>query len=71
MMETLEFREVYRALERLMQRLTSKIRIYGDVLQNEVKQFLAKMLFQQGLARWYTSNIAKKKIDKLKLRILD
>ena len=50
---------------------------YCDVLQNEVKQFLAKtpaqgkMVFQQDLSPWHTSNIVKEKIVKVKLRVLD
>ena len=49
--------------------------LYCDVLQNEVKQFLAnipaqgKMVFEQDLASWHTSNIVKEKIAKLKLRM--
>ena len=48
-----------------------------DVLQNEVKQFLAKtpaqgkIVFQQDLASWNTSDIVKEKIVKLKLKVLD
>ena len=51
--------------------------LYCDVLQNEVKKFLAKipaqgkMLFQQDLAPWHTSNIVKEKIVKLKLRMFE
>ena len=51
--------------------------LYCDVLQNEVKQFLAKtpatakMIFQQDLAPWHTSNMAKEKIVKLKLNVLE
>ena len=51
--------------------------LYCDVLQNEVKQFLAKtpattkMLFQQDLAPWDTSNMVKEKIVKLKLNVLE
>ena len=51
--------------------------LYCDVSQNEVKQFLAKtpvqgrMVFEQDLTRWYTSNIVKEKVVKLKLRVLD
>ena len=51
--------------------------LYCDVLQNEVKQVLAKIpahgkiVFQQDLAPWHTSNIFKEKTVKLKLRILD
>ena len=51
--------------------------LYCDVLQDEVKQFLAKiwaqgkMMLQQDLAPWHTSNIVKEKIAKLKLRMLD
>ncbi|CAF3183212.1 unnamed protein product [Rotaria socialis] len=51
--------------------------LYCDVLQKEVKQFLAKtpttakMVFQQDLAPWYTSNIVKEKIVKLKLNMLE
>ena len=51
--------------------------LYFDVLQNEVKQFLAKtpatakMIFQQDLAPWHTSNMVKEKIVKLKLNVLE
>ena len=51
--------------------------LYCDVLQNEVKQFLAKtqvqgkMVSEQNLAPWHTSNIVKEKLVKLKLRVLD
>ena len=51
--------------------------LYCNVLQGEVKQFLAKtpaqgkMVFQQHLAPWYASNIVKEKIVKLKLSVLD
>ena len=51
--------------------------LYRDVLQNEMKQFLAKhpvqgkMVFQQDLVPWHTSNILKKQIVKLKLRVFD
>ena len=51
------------------------VQLYCNVLQNEVKQFLAKtpatakMIFQQGLAPWYTSNMVKEKIIKLKLNV--
>ena len=50
--------------------------LYCDVVQNEVKQFLAKtpatakMIFQQDLAPWHTSNMVKEKIVKLKLNEL-
>ena len=48
--------------------------LYCDVLQNKVKQFLAKtpatakMIFQQDLAPWHTSNMGK---IKLKLNVLE
>ena len=51
--------------------------LYCDVLQNEMKQFLVKtpmqgkMVFEQDLTPWHTSNIVKEKITKLKLRALD
>ena len=51
--------------------------LYYNVLQSEVKQFLAKtpaqgrMIFQQDLTPWYTSNIIKEKIVKPKLGVLD
>ena len=51
--------------------------LYCDFLQNEMKQFLAKMpvqqgkmMFEQDLAPWHTSNIVKEKIAKLRLRML-
>ena len=49
--------------------------LYCDVLQNEVKQFLAKtpatarIIFLQDLAPWHISNIVKEKIVKLKLNV--
>ncbi|CAM4796680.1 unnamed protein product [Rotaria magnacalcarata] len=51
--------------------------LYCDVLQKEVKQLLTKspaqrkMVFQQDLAPWHTSNIVKEKIIRLKLKMLD
>ena len=51
--------------------------LHCNILQNEVKQFLAKtpaqrkMMFEQDLTPWHTSNIVKKQIVKLKLRVLD
>ena len=51
--------------------------LHCDILQNEVKQFLAKtpatakMIFRQDLAPWYTSNMVKEKIVKLKLNVLE
>ena len=51
--------------------------LYCDVLQNGVKQFLAKilvqekMVFEQDLTPCHISNIVKEKIDKLNLRMLD
>ncbi|CAF1534459.1 unnamed protein product [Adineta ricciae] len=51
--------------------------LYCDVLQNQVKQSMAKipknikMIFQQDLAPWHTSNIVKDKIAKLKFHALD
>ena len=51
--------------------------LYCDVLQNEMQQFLAKipaqgkMVFQQDLTSWHTSNIVKEKIAKVKLIMLD
>ena len=50
---------------------------YCDVLQNEVKRSLAKipaqgkMVFEQYLTPWHTSNIVKEKIAKLKLGMPD
>ena len=78
--EKLEFWEVLLALERPMRRFIHENmngELYCDVLQNEVKQYLAKtsaqgkMVFQQDLAPWHTSNIVKEKIVNLKLRVLD
>ena len=72
--------QVFLALKRPMRRFTRKYelgKLYCDVLQNEVKQFLAKtpaqgkMVFQQDLSPWHTSNIVKEKVVKLKLRVLD
>ena len=51
--------------------------LYCDALQNEIKQFLAKtpatakMIFQQDLSPWHTSNMVKAKIVKLKLNVLE
>ena len=51
--------------------------LYYDVLQNEMKQFLAKlptqgkMMFEQDLTPWHTLNIVKEKIAKVKLRMLN
>ena len=51
--------------------------LYCDVLQHELKQFITKipnktkMIFQQDLAPWHTSDIVKEKIAKLKLNVLD
>ena len=51
--------------------------LYCDVLQNDVKQFLAKivaqrkMVFEQDLVPRHMSIIVKEKIVKLKLRVLD
>ena len=51
--------------------------LYCDVLQNVVKQFLAKVptqrkiLFEQDLAPLHISNIVEEKLAKLKLRMLD
>ena len=52
-------------------------RLCCDVLQNEIKRFLAKIptqgkiVFQPNLAPWYTSNIVKEKIVKPKLGLFD
>ena len=51
--------------------------LHCGILRNEMKQFLAKtpaqgkMVFEQGLAPRYTSNIIEEKIVKLKLTVLD
>ena len=51
--------------------------LYCDVLQNEVKQLVAKIheqgkiVFQQDLAPCHTSNIVKEKIVKPRLGVLD
>ena len=52
-------------------------KLYCDVLQHQLKHSMAqipkntKILFQQDLAPWHTSNIVKEKIAKLKLDLLD
>ena len=52
-------------------------KLYCDVLQHQLKHSMAqipkttKILFQQDLAPWHTSNIVKEKIAKLKLDVLD
>lgn len=51
--------------------------LYCDVLQHELKKFITKipkktkMIYQQDLAPWHTSDIVKEKIAKLKLNVLD
>ena len=51
--------------------------LYCDVLETELKRFMAKfpkktkMVYQQDLAPWHTSNKVKDKIAKLKLNVLD
>ena len=50
--------------------------LHCDVLQNDVKQLLAKipaqgkMVFELDLAPWHTSTIVKDKIVKLKFKML-
>ena len=52
-------------------------KLYCDVLQNELKQSMAgitskkKIIYQQDLAPWHTSNIVKDQIRKMKLKVLD
>ncbi|CAF2016844.1 unnamed protein product [Rotaria magnacalcarata] len=52
-------------------------KLYCDVLQHQLKHSMAqipkttKILFQQDLAPWHTSNIVKEKIAKLRLDVLD
>ena len=49
-------------------------KLYCDVLQHQLKSQMTKKksnLFQQDLARWRASNIAKEKIANLKLDVLD
>ena len=51
--------------------------LYCDVLEAELKCSMAKfskktkMVCQEGLTPWHTSNIVKDKIAKLKLNVLD
>ena len=50
--------------------------LYGGVLESELKRSMAKfpkrtkMVYQEDLAPWHTSNIVKDKIVKLKLNVL-
>ena len=52
-------------------------KLYCDVLQHQLKHSMAqipknaKIIFQQDLAPWHTSNVEKEKIAKLKLDLLD
>lgn len=51
--------------------------MYCDVLSNELKRSMAKLqdkqkiIYQQDLAPWHTSNLVKAKIQKLKLKVMD
>ena len=51
--------------------------LYCDVLNNELKRSMAKLqdkhkiIYQQDLAPWHTSNLVKNKMEKLKLKVLD
>lgn len=51
--------------------------LYCNVLQSELKQSMAKLskkttyTFQQDLAPWHTSKLAKEKMAKMKLNVLE
>ena len=71
---------VSQVLEQRLTRFTTENihgQLYCDVLETELKRSMAKFLkktkivYQQDLAPWHTSNIVKDKITKLKVNVLD
>ena len=72
--------EVFRVKEQQERRYSTKIwtdRLYCNILSGELKWSMAKLhdkvkiIYQQDLAPWHTSEIFKAKIDKMKLKVLD